>query len=133
MREEVVRIALLGLKQHNPLYANISIDHYLSNRWPESFIPSELVDSMVLVDHADGDAVERSGYNDDIDNSEQSSEEELEMLRGETFSTSGMTSLDSQRDYTGISLIPALSLPSDTITSQQPISNNIAHQPMIQI
>ena len=66
VRREVVRVALLGLKQYNALYANIDIDHELLNQWPEQFIPAAIVHPMVLVDDVEGDAAERGCYNNDI-------------------------------------------------------------------
>lgn len=133
VRKEVVRIALLGLKQHNPLYANIEIDHQLLNEWPESFIPSELVDSMVLIDDVEGDTAERSGYSDEVFDSDVIEEEDLEQSIEETFSTSGLTSVDFPKDSVGVSLIPALLSASKKTSSPQPPSDNITHEPMIQV
>lgn len=133
VRREVVRIALLGLKQQNPLYASISIDHNLLNEWPQSFIPEELLDSLVLIQDVDGETAKRSGYADDIDNSDPVQEAELEFSAEETFSTSGMSSIDSQNDGAGASLVSALLLSSNMHCEPQQHQDNRVQQPLIQI
>ena len=135
VRREVVRVALLGLKQYNALYANIDIDHELLNQWPEQFIPAEIVDSMVLVDDVEGDAAERGCYNNDITSELEFAEEESTGDIGEEiFSTSGLASVDHQTNSVGISLVPALlSSTLNKESNKQQTSPSNEHQSIIHI
>lgn len=109
IRREVVRIALLGLKKYNTLYSDIEIDHNLLNGWPETFIPPEIVDSMVLVEDVEEDEAERSSYADEISLNPDSIEEyDIQNVDEEFFSTSGLSSIDQKNDLIGTSLVPVL-------------------------
>ena len=83
------------MKQYNPLYNKINIDHNLLNGWPETLIPAEIVDSMVLVDDVEADAAERSTYSKDISiDSTNIEPEDIDQTRLDFFSTSGLATID---------------------------------------
>lgn len=57
----VVR-ALVGLVKSNPLYAGITIDQGILDRWPEDGIPSRIMNSIYVEADAEAEGGPRAGY-----------------------------------------------------------------------
>jgi hypothetical protein len=64
VRRETVRRALLWLHANNILYRDISIDHLLISTLPVNDIPDPLWNTLSIVNQAEENNVERSGYAD---------------------------------------------------------------------
>jgi hypothetical protein len=60
VRKSKVLAALEYLVHHNHLYRNVTINRVMTDDWSDDFIPTELRDSIVLLDESDH--YEREGY-----------------------------------------------------------------------
>ena len=64
-KDKVIR-ALLWLCEHNPLYGSVQVNHQLLAQWSDTFIPSVLQETLIMVPE-DKDSEERGTYAGDMD------------------------------------------------------------------
>ena len=71
VRRSKVRAALVWLKSHNPLYADIAISEEMLSQFPESDIPEEILATVKYSDDTDQLERERAGYVVEDDDEEE--------------------------------------------------------------
>ena len=66
IRKDTVIRALLWLCKHNPLYGSVQVNHQLLAKWSDTFIPSMLQETLIMIPE-DKDSEERGTHAGDMD------------------------------------------------------------------